>query len=123
MSISVVFLITALLFNAAANVLMKVGARRFGEMDNLDPMGKVFALATNYPLIIGLVLFASNVVFYTLALRHIRINVAYPIMTGGGLAIITAASFFYLREHVYLQQWLGIFLIGAGIVLVASKMS
>ncbi|MBX7056754.1 MAG: hypothetical protein K1X75_01720 [Leptospirales bacterium] len=122
MSLSIVFLITALVFNATANILLKVGAGRVSSLEGLSLLDKGLALLSNLPLVLGLILFASNVAFYFLALRAIRISVAYPIMTGGGLAIITIASYFFLREQIDMLQTAGIVLIAAGIVMVASRM-
>ena len=54
------FLALALLLNATANVLLKIGAARLGGLDEPNLAGR---LITNYHLLAGLSLFALNVVF------------------------------------------------------------
>ena len=118
-------LIAALMFNAAANLMMKFGVRRFGSSGiNLD-QGLAAAAGTvlsNWVLILGLVLFASNVVLYTYALSGIRISVAYPIMVSGGFAIIAIVAWKYLGEALMTGQWIGIGMILVGVYLVARQM-
>ncbi|AUX21440.1 hypothetical protein SOCEGT47_019240 [Sorangium cellulosum] len=117
------FLIIALLFNATANILMKLASRRVPSMEGLSLVQKGVALATNVHLVLGLVLFASNILFYVLALKRINLSIAYPIMSSGGFLIISVFSVYYLRETLTALQVGGIVLIAAGIAMVAYNMS
>lgn len=110
-------LILALVFNACANVLIKIGSVQFAGI------GDNFMRATigNWAFMAGLVLFGLNVVLYALALSRIPLSIGYPIMTVGGLAIITLASVLYLNESVTLVQLLGLLMLALGIVLVTYK--
>ncbi|MEQ9366864.1 MAG: SMR family transporter [Leptospirales bacterium] len=116
-----VFLIVALLFNASANILMKLGATAMEgvDMSVMTPVDKILTLATNWYLVLGLILFASNVVFYIVALKRINLSIAYPIMTSGGFLIISLFSVYYLKEHLGPLQIAGIVLIAIGITLLA----
>lgn len=116
-----VFLIIALLFNASANILMKLGAGAIErtDMSQMAPVEKLLSLASNWQLILGLVLFASNVIFYLIALKRINLSIAYPIMTSGGFLIISLFSVYYLKEHLGSIQIAGIALIAVGITLLA----
>lgn len=113
------FLIIALIFNATANILMKLASRRVPAMEGLSLVQKGLALVTNHYLVLGLVLFASNILFYVLALKRINLSIAYPIMTSGGFLIISVFSVYYLREPLTALQIGGIVLIAAGIALLA----
>lgn len=112
------FLAVALVFNACANMLIKTGAADFAS---LRTAGLAHAVFANYALMGGLVLFALNVVFYALALSRIPLSVGYPVMTAGGLLIITAFSALYLRESVGMLQMFGILLLIIGIVFVVQQ--
>jgi multidrug transporter EmrE-like cation transporter len=114
------FLALALVLNATANVLLKIGAARLGDLDEPNLAGR---LITNYHLLAGLALFAVNVVFYILALARLNLSVAYPIMMAGGVVIIVAASVLLLHEALTMRQAIGLFLLIAGIVLVAERAS
>jgi multidrug transporter EmrE-like cation transporter len=113
-----VLLALALVFNACANILLKMGSAQFALVSET---GLVRAVLTNYALVGGCVLFALNVVLYALALSRIPLSVGYPIMTAGALVIITAVSVLYLRESLTMVQMAGLLLLLSGIVLVTYK--
>ncbi|MEI7720142.1 MAG: SMR family transporter [bacterium] len=113
-----VLLGAALVCNALANFLLKLGSSNFAAVREVGLIRGVF---TNYVLLGGLALFACNIVFYALALSKIPLSVGYPIMTAGGLIILTTISALYLREAMGLWQVLGIGLIIVGIVCVMQK--
>ncbi|HSW44716.1 MAG TPA: EamA family transporter [Phycisphaerae bacterium] len=118
-------LTAALILNAAANLMMKVGVRRLGESGLGPAQGPgawVNSMLSNWVLILGLAFFASNVVLYTYALSGIRISVAYPIMVGGAFAIIALVAWKYLGETLTAGQWLGVGIILLGVFLVARQM-
>ncbi|MBT6068510.1 EamA family transporter [Candidatus Peregrinibacteria bacterium] len=112
------FLITALVFNAAANILMKIGS---GNLSYLTEYGLIKGLMKNYILVIGLGLFAVNVVFYTMALSKINLSIAYPIMTAGGIFIIVLISTLFLKESLSAGQMIGLLFLLVGIILVTTK--
>ncbi|WP_437768953.1 EamA family transporter [Sorangium sp. So ce281] len=117
------FLIIALVFNATANILMKLASRRVPSMEGLSLVEKCLALVTNYHLVLGLVLFASNILFYVLALKRINLSIAYPIMSSGGFLLISVFSVYFLRETLTALQIGGIVLIAAGIALLAYNIT
>ncbi|MBD3330255.1 EamA family transporter [Candidatus Peregrinibacteria bacterium] len=112
-------LILALVLNALANILIKIGALKMQNLSSLSKGEIAVNLITNHFLIIGVLLFAMNVVFYFLALTKINLSVAYPIMTSGGFLLITIFSVLYLRESLTLLQVMGIILIALGIFFIA----
>ncbi len=116
-----VFLVIALIFNASANILMKLGATAMESVDMgaMSTVDKALTLATNWYLVFGLILFASNVLFYIVALKRINLSIAYPIMTSGGFLIISLFSVYYLKEHLGPLQIAGIVMIALGITLLA----
>lgn len=112
------FLALALTLNAAANVLLKIGAGQLGRLEAPDLIGR---LLTNYHLLGGILLFALNVVLYAAALTRLNLSVAYPVMTAGGVLIVVSVSFFLLEEPFSPVQMLGLALIVAGILLVTHQ--
>lgn len=112
------FLILALTLNAAANVLLKIGATRLGSLQEPGLIGR---LVSDYYLLTGLLLFALNVVFYVAALTRLNLSAAYPIMVAGGIIIVVSASVFILREAVTPLQTVGLALLVLGIVLIGHR--
>ncbi len=121
-------LFVALTLNAFANLLMKIGMKSVdatGGILQSGPVAAVRTVLTTAPLIIGLICFALNAVFYMYALQSkaLKISVAYPIMVGGGYALIAVIAYFHpsLAERLTWPQWFGVALVMAGIVLIASQ--
>jgi small multidrug resistance pump len=112
------FLILALTLNAAANVLLKIGATRLGDLGGPGLIGR---LVSDYYLWAGLLLFALNVAFYLAALTRLDLSMAYPIMVAGGMVIVVLVSGFALREAVTPAQMVGLALLVLGIVLVGYR--
>jgi multidrug transporter EmrE-like cation transporter len=116
------FLLIALVLNASANILMKLGASKLVAIKTTGIMEIIPKLITNYFLVFGLIFFALNVIFYIVALSKINLSVAYPIMTTGGFLIISLFSVLYLKEPLTFLQVSGIVLMAVGITLVAYRM-
>lgn len=116
-----IFLIIALTLNASANILMKIGAAKLPLKGEVTTIALAQSVATNTHLIIGVVLFAINVIFYVLALSKLNLSLAYPLMTSGGFLIITLFTFFYLKEPISPTHIAGLVLILLGIILVSSN--
>ena len=109
------YLACAFALNAVANIFLKVGA---GQGFNLSSYSPLALIISNWQFLLGLFLFAVNVVFYFLALRTLPISVAYPTMVVMSFLIINAYALFVLGEHVVPLQILGYVLIVAGLFLV-----
>lgn len=124
-----VALAIALVLNAAANLLMKLGMLPVESSGGLMRNGMFPALRTilsSWTLLIGLACFGVNAAFYMYALqsKSLKISLAYPIMVGGGYAIIALVARFHpaLSEKMTWEQMLGVGLILAGVLLIASRM-
>lgn len=112
------FLVLALVLNATANILLKMGAARLGALGEPGIVGR---LVTNYHLLAGLILFALNVGFYVAALTRLNLSVAYPIMVAGGIVIVVSVSIWFLQEAVTAVQMVGLLLLILGIVLISQR--
>lgn len=125
----VVALFVALTLNATANLLMKIGMQPVQESGGILRDGVVAAVKTvllSKTLMLGLLCFAANAAFYMYALqsRALKISIAYPIMVGGGFALIAVVARLHpaLAETLTWGQIVGIVMVLGGIVLIASQM-
>ena len=115
-------LAVAMFLNAAANVLMKVGANTTGSLaQDASFMARVCSFL-NVATTLGIALFAANVIFYRLALYKWNVSVAYPIMVSGGMILVTLSAVLLptLGEKVSVRQVLGMVTIAGGVWLVAK---
>ena len=116
-------LLVALVLNAGANVLMKVGAKTARPLAAEAPFLTRLFNFLNVATIVGISLFAANVLFYRKALDHLNVSVAYPIMVSGSVILVTVAAVTLptLSEKVTPWQIGGMVLIGMGVWLVARS--
>lgn len=116
------FLITGVLLNAAAQLMLKAGTNRLGVItltaDNW--FGTFVRMATESHFIGGAALYAVSLVVWILGLSRVPVSVAYPMLSLGYVVNAIAAHYLF-GEAVSVQRWLGIGFIIAGVWLVAKS--
>ena len=124
----VVALVVALVLNACANLLMKVGMKSVEASGGLfkdSAAPALMTVLTSTPLLVGLTCFALNAGFYMYALqsKSLKISIAYPVMVGGGFALIALVARFHpsLAERLTWGQITGVGLVLAGVILIAAQ--
>lgn len=110
------YLAAALTLNAVANVLIKYAMTR--EVRPIIPVDGALRAFLSLPFLAGLACFAANLACYSLALRTMKISLAYPIMVSLGYIVILALSWFLFSERLTTVQYAGIGLILVGIWMV-----
>lgn len=115
-----VFLAAALTLNALANVLIKYSMSR--SVRPLIAVGNT-ALAPIAPylswsFLLGVLCFAMNLVCYSLALRSLKLSLAYPLMVSLGYLVIIVFGWFLFGERLTIWQYFGIGLILLGLWFV-----
>ena len=113
---SIIFII-AITLNAVANILLKVGAEKTKESNNIFEL--LLGMATNPITILAIFCFAAGMAAYNYVLMKSNLSVAYTIMTSVGYIIVLLASWLFLKETLTILQISGILLIVAGVWMVA----
>jgi multidrug transporter EmrE-like cation transporter len=114
-------ILLGVLLNAAAQILLKAGMTQIGHfefsMANAIPVG--LQVIGNVPIIIGLSFYVISVGVWLLVLSRVPVSFAYPMLSIG--YIVNALAAFYLfGEPLTSIRMLGIFIIIAGVYLVAQ---
>jgi multidrug transporter EmrE-like cation transporter len=121
-ALSFSLVLAGVLLNAAAQLLLKAGTNAIGRFDftfaNALPVG--LAVAREPHILGGLACYAVSVVVWILALSRVQVSVAYP-MLSLGYVVNAAAAWLLFGEDVNLLRVTGIFVIIAGVVLVARS--
>ena len=113
-------ILSGVLLNAGAQVVLKVGMRQIGHFDfrleNVVPIG--LRVATNPYVILGIGCYVVSVVIWLLVLSRSEVSFAYPMLSIG--YIVTAMIGFYaFGENLSIERIGGIVLIVAGVFLIA----
>ena len=116
------FLITGVLLNAAAQLLLKGGTNRLGVItlnaDNWAPM--LVRMASEGHFIAGAAFYAVSLVVWIIGLSRVPVSVAYPMLSIGYIVNALAAHYLF-AEAVTTSRWLGIGFIVIGVYLVARS--
>ncbi len=119
---SFVLILTGVLLNAVAQLLLKAGVTRVGEfqfsLDNAVPIG--IKLATQLPIIGGLACYGISVVVWIMALSRVPVSVAYPMLSIGYI-VNAFAAYWLFGESLNAQKLIGIGVIVVGVYLVARS--
>ena len=107
----------SIMLNAAANILMKAGALK--PKENNQVLDVFINMATNPCILGGICCFALGLAAYNYALIKMNLSVAYPVNTSVGYIIVVLASWILFKENLSLMQITGIFVISAGVWMVA----
>ncbi len=115
-------ILLGVLLNAGAQLLLKAGMGQIGHFEfsvaNVVPIGvKVVA---NLPIISGLTLYVVSVGVWLLVLSRVQVSYAYP-MLSIGYVVNAVAAYYVFGEPMSSIRVLGIFIIIAGVYLVAQS--
>ncbi len=115
----------ALVLNAAANVLMKVGANTAKTLSDSATVLDRTLNFLNVATLVGILLFAANVLIYRKSLDVLNVSVAYPVMVSGGLILVTLAAALLpvLREKISWLQIAGMVVIAIGAIVLILPIS
>ena len=115
-------LLSGVLLNAAAQLLLKAGTTRIGEFafsaENIVPIG--WQLATQPLIVAGLGCYVISVVVWILGLSRVPVSIAYP-MLSIGYVIGAFAAWYLFGESLTAQKLIGIGFIIIGVYLVARS--
>jgi drug/metabolite transporter (DMT)-like permease len=116
------FLLTGVLLNAAAQLLLKAGTNALGviTISRETWPHTLVRMATEGHILGGLVLYAVSVVVWIVGLSRVPVSIAYPMLSLGYVVNAIAAHYLF-GESVTLTRWLGIAFIIGGVWLVARS--
>ena len=121
-AISFGLVLTGVLLNAAAQLLLKAGTNVVGQfefhLDNLIPVGLKLALEPH--ILGGLACYVISVVVWIMALSRVPVSIAYP-MLSIGYVINAFVAWQWFGEALAAQKLLGIGFIVLGVFLVARS--
>jgi multidrug transporter EmrE-like cation transporter len=118
-ALSFSLILTGVLLNAAAQLLLKAGTNAIGHfefhLDNVLPIG--LKLAFQPHILGGMTCYAVSLVVWIMALSRVPVSVAYP-MLSIGYVVNAIVAHFWLGEVLATQKMLGIGLIVLGVYVV-----
>ncbi|MCE1242758.1 SMR family transporter [Oryzomicrobium sp.] len=121
-AISFALILTGVLLNAAAQLLLKAGTNAVGHFDfqlqNVLPVG--LKLAFEPHIMGGMACYAVSLVVWIMALSRVPVSIAYP-MLSIGYVINAFIAWQWFGEPLVTQKLMGIGFIIVGVWLVARS--
>jgi multidrug transporter EmrE-like cation transporter len=121
-AVTFALLMTGVLLNAAAQLLLKAGTNAVGQFEfsaqNILPVGMKLAFEPH--IAAGLACYVVSVAVWIVGLSRVPVSIAYPMLSVG--YIVNAVAAWYLfGESLTAQKLAGIALIVCGVYLVARS--
>jgi len=117
--VSFSLILTGVMLNAAAQILMKMGTNAVGHFEfsaaNIWPIG--WKLATEWHIVVALFCYAVSVVVWILALSRVQVSIAYPMLSLGYVAV-AFATWWLFGEALTATKLAGIGVIIVGVVIL-----
>ena len=115
------FLLTGVLLNAGAQLLLKAGTNALGVISLDGDFGRQLGRVALEPHIVGgLACYVVSVGVWIIGLSRVPVSIAYPMLSLGYIVNAIAAHYL-LGESVTASRWLGIGFIIVGVWLVARS--
>lgn len=121
-AVSFTLVLSGVLLNACAQLLLKAGTNRLGDVEftlsNALALG--WRILTIWPFLLGFACYGVSIVVWIAALSRVPVTVAYPMLSIGYVVNALIARV-WLGETLSLSGWSGIGLICLGVWLVARQ--
>jgi len=116
------FLMTGVLLNAVAQLLLKAGTNALGvlTLSRETWADTLWSMATQGHFALGIACYALSVVVWIFGLSRVPVSIAYPLLSVG-YVVNAIAAHYLLGEAVTASRWLGIGFIVIGVTLVARS--
>ncbi len=121
-ALSLSLLMTGVLLNAGAQLLLKAGTNSVGAFEystaNIIPVG--WKLVTEPHIMGGLACYVISVVVWIMALSRVEVSIAYPLLSVG-YVVNAIAAYYLFGEAVTPMRLSGIAIIIVGVWIVARS--
>ncbi|SOZ17901.1 Conserved hypothetical protein; putative inner membrane protein [Cupriavidus taiwanensis] len=116
------FILTGVLLNAAAQLLLKAGVNAVGAitLDRGTLLVTALRVLTQWPVLAGLTLYVVSVGVWIVGLSRVDVSIAYP-MLSLGYVVNALAAWWLFGEIIGPLRVVGILLILAGVFLIARS--
>lgn len=115
-------ILTGVLLNAAAQLLLKAGTNQLGVIsftrDNIFSLG--WQIGTQPHIFGGLTCYVISVVVWIMALSRVEVSIAYP-MLSIGYVVNAIAAWWLFGEALSMMRMSGIGVIVVGVYIVARS--
>ena len=117
---NIILIISSVLLNCAAQLLIRKGMLQIGGMGLGQMLHSIGTLITNVWLWLAMICYAISILIWMNVLSKVEVSFAYPFLSIG-YVISAVIGFFFFGENLSAIRIAGIIVICIGVVLISRS--
>ena len=114
-----IFIISSVLLNALAQILLKAGMKQFGAIDlKNNIINTCISIALNPYIISGFIAYGISIILWLWVLSKVDVSLAYPFQALGYI-VVTILAWLIFQEHIGFTRVLALIFISIGLIILA----
>jgi multidrug transporter EmrE-like cation transporter len=119
MIVNLIFIVTSVLLNALAQILLKAGMKNFSNIDlKNNVIQTVMSIAINPYIICGFISYGISILLWLWVLSKVDVSYAYPFQALGYI-VVTILAWLLFQENINLTRIIALIFITLGLIILA----
>ena len=116
---NLIFIITSVLLNALAQILLKAGMKNFSNIDLKNNVIQTFiSIAISPYIICGFISYGISILLWLWVLSKVDVSYAYPFQALGYI-VVTILAWLIFQENINLTRIIALIFITLGLIILA----
>lgn len=116
---NLIFIITSVLLNALAQILLKAGMKEFSNIDLKNNIIQTsVTIALNPYIICGFISYGISIILWLWVLSKVDVSLAYPFQALGYI-LVTILAWLIFQENINLTRIIALIFITIGLIILA----
>lgn len=114
-----IFIISSVLLNAFAQILLKAGMKQFGNIDiKNNIINTCISIAFNPYIISGFIAYGVSILLWLWVLSKVDVSLAYPFQALGYI-VVTILAWIIFQENINYIRIIALIFITIGLIILA----
>ena len=114
-----IFIISSVLLNALAQILLKAGMKQFGNIDlKNNIINTSISIALNPYIITGFISYGISIILWLWVLSKVDVSLAYPFQALGYI-VVTILAWLIFQENISFTRIMALIFITIGLIILA----
>ena len=116
---NLIFIISSVLLNALAQILLKAGMKQFGNIElKNNIINTSVSIALNPYIITGFISYGISIILWLWVLSKVDVSLAYPFQALGYI-VVTILAWLIFQEDITLTRIIALIFISIGLIILA----
>ena len=116
---NLIFIISSVLLNALAQILLKAGMKTYNNIDLKSNIIQTFiSISLNPYIIFGFISYGISIILWLWVLSKVDVSLAYPFQALGYI-IVTILAWLIFQENINLTRIIALIFISLGLIILA----